>query len=142
MVTLGTAVQAGKVPVSPASIEAAIALGKVAVEDNIQAFRYGRLWAADPGRMKPLLNVAETDPKRAWDDAVAALTPRSRSAYERIWAQARGLDDSLSELLGLRVADLVDYQSPAYADTYPLSCWRWRSAKRRFAQGSARSPER
>jgi indolepyruvate ferredoxin oxidoreductase len=117
MVTLGTAVQAGRVPVSPASIETAIALGKVAAEDNIQAFRYGRLWAADPGRMKPLLD-GEPDPKRAWDDAVAALTPRSRSAYERIWALARGLDDSSSEMLGLRVADLVDYQNPAYAGTY------------------------
>jgi indolepyruvate ferredoxin oxidoreductase len=118
MVTLGAAVQAGRVPVSPASIESAIALGKVAAEDNIQAFRYGRLWAADPGRVTPLLTAAEPDPRRAWDDAVAALTPRSRSAYERIWALARGLDDSSSELLGLRVADLVDYQNPAYAGTY------------------------
>ena len=118
MVTLGAAVQAGTVPVSPASIESAIALGNPAVDDNVQAFRYGRLWVADPGRVTPLLNAAEPDPKRAWDDAVAALTPRSRSAYERIWAQARGLDDSSRELLGLRVADLIDYHRPAYADAY------------------------
>jgi indolepyruvate ferredoxin oxidoreductase len=118
MVTLGAAVQAGRVPVSPASIESAIALGQVAVEGNIQAFRYGRCWVADPGRVTPLLNATEADPERAWDDAVSALTPRNRSAYERIWAQARGLDDPSRELLGLRVADLVDYQSPAYAETY------------------------
>lgn len=117
MVTLGAAVQAGRVPVSPASIETAIALGGVAVEDNVQAFRYGRCWVADPGRVTPLLNAAEPDPRRAWDDAVAALTPRNRSAYERIWALAGGLDAS-GELLGLRVADLVDYQNPAYAASY------------------------
>ena len=118
MVTLGAAVQAGTVPISPASIEHAITLGRTAVEDNVQAFRYGRLWVADPGRVMPLLLAAEPDPRRSWDDAVAALTPRSRNAYERIWARAPGLDESSRELLGLRVADLVDYQSPAYADAY------------------------
>ncbi len=118
MVTLGAAVQAGTVPVSPASIESAIALGRVSVDDNIQAFRYGRLSVADPGRVMPLLKANEPDLARARDDAVATLNPRSRSAYERILSRASGLDDSSRELLGLRVADLVDYQSPAYADTY------------------------
>lgn len=118
IVTLGAAVQAGTVPVKPASIENAIALGRVAVKDNIQAFRYGRLWVADPGRVTQLLTAIEPDAGRARDDAVAELAPRGRRAHERVLARAHALDDTSRELLGLRVADLVDYQSPAYADAY------------------------
>ena len=44
---LGTAVQAGAVPVPAAAIEEAITLNGVAVETNLAAFRWGRAWAAD-----------------------------------------------------------------------------------------------
>ena len=49
---LGVAYQAGVVPVKASSIEAAIDLNGTAVELNLQAFRWGRLWVVDPERVE------------------------------------------------------------------------------------------
>ncbi len=48
MVVVGSAYQAGHLPLSPSSIEQAIELNATEVERNLQAFRCGRLWVADP----------------------------------------------------------------------------------------------
>ncbi|MET0895829.1 MAG: indolepyruvate ferredoxin oxidoreductase family protein [Acidimicrobiia bacterium] len=45
---LGVALQLGAIPVSPSAVEDAIALNGVAVEKNLNAFRWGRLLVADP----------------------------------------------------------------------------------------------
>ena len=45
---VGMAVQAGVLPIEPAHLEAAVTLNGVAVEANIEAFRWGRLWITDP----------------------------------------------------------------------------------------------
>src|SRR5207237_1214970 len=52
---IGIAYQAGLLPMAAESIEAAIRLNGVAVEKNLQAFRYGRLFQADPARVTRLL---------------------------------------------------------------------------------------
>ena len=51
---LGMAYQAGAVPLQANSIEAAIALNGVAVQQNQQAFRYGRLYVSDPQAVNEL----------------------------------------------------------------------------------------
>jgi indolepyruvate ferredoxin oxidoreductase len=86
---LGAAVQAGAVPIPPATIEQAIELNGVAVATNLAAFRWGRAWRDDPATVEraahlPVMNSPET----------------------------------LDELVDRLAADLVDYQSPAYADQF------------------------
>ena len=51
---LGMAYQAGAVPLKAESIEAAIALNGVAVQQNQQAFRYGRLYVCEPQTVNEL----------------------------------------------------------------------------------------
>ncbi len=49
---LGAAVQAGAVPIPPATIEQAIELNGVAVATNLAAFRWGRAWRDDPASVE------------------------------------------------------------------------------------------
>ena len=59
---LGVAYQAGVVPVKAASIEAAIDLNGTAVELNLQAFRWGRLWVVDPSGVERQAGVRAVPP--------------------------------------------------------------------------------
>jgi len=45
---LGVATQIGVLPIDPKSFEEAIALNGVAVEENLVAFKWGRVWGNDP----------------------------------------------------------------------------------------------
>ncbi|GGT39150.1 indolepyruvate ferredoxin oxidoreductase [Nonomuraea spiralis] len=90
MLLVGAAYQHGCLPVSAASIEAAIRLNKAAVEQNLAAFRWGRAAVAD---------------REAVRRAVLA-EPAERPA------------PGLEETLALRVADLAGYQNETYARTY------------------------
>jgi indolepyruvate ferredoxin oxidoreductase len=89
IVVLGVAVQIGAIPVPPVAIEEAIALNGVAVEANVNAFHWGRAWAADPDGVERTAGLA------------AARRPETI--------------DALVERLR---ADLVDYQSADYADRF------------------------
>jgi len=120
IVAVGAAYQAGLLPLSADSIEAAVRLNGVAVQSNLQAFRYGRLWVQDPERITRLLDppavgFAEERLRRA-----AALSPRSRGTYARFnrRVDAAGLDDEVRRLLAVRVAEAIDYQSAGYAQQY------------------------
>jgi indolepyruvate ferredoxin oxidoreductase len=97
---LGVAYQAGVVPVKASSIEAAIDLNGTAVDLNLQAFRWGRLWVVDPERVERQAGVR-------------AATPASTAGLEEFAADAE-----LQRMLAIRVGELVAYQDRAYADRY------------------------
>jgi indolepyruvate ferredoxin oxidoreductase len=83
---LGVGVQAGAVPVDPASIERAIELNGVAVARNVAAFRWGRMWVLDHAAVERTAQLPEPTPPETLEELVARLS-----------------------------ADLVDYQSARYA---------------------------
>ncbi len=88
IMVLGVAVQLGAVPISAASIERAIELNGVAVEQNIAAFRFGRQWVVQPASVEA-------------------------SADVRI-SHIETLDQRIERL----TADLADYQDDAYAKRF------------------------
>ena len=96
---LGYAWQRGRVPVSLAAIERAIALNGVAVDSNRMAFHLGRLAAEKP-------------------EAVLALA--EEPAHKTL---------TLDALIAHRVAHLTAYQDAAYADRYTALVERVRRAE-------------
>jgi len=120
MVVLGAAWQAGLLPISAASIEQAITMNGVGVEANLQAFRHGRAWVADQDTIRRAAAPAPNPAGTPEEIALAALSKGGRAAVERLRDRAAtaGLDETSRELLATRLADLADYQSPAYAGRY------------------------
>ncbi len=92
LMLLGYAFQKGFIPLSGASIERAIELNQVAVQQNLKSFRWGRLLAHDPDAVL----------RRANEDKVEVLPI----------AQSRDEQDTR------RVAFLTDYQNRANAKRY------------------------
>ena len=104
VVMLGAAYQAGRLPLSAASIEAAIRANGVAVEANLLAFRHGRRLVHEQGE------AVRTSRAGALDHRPSAA---ASAAAERI---AAGRE--LPEFARRRAADLVDYQGPRLARRY------------------------
>jgi len=111
---LGVAYQAGRLPVAAASLEAAISLNGVAVDRNLQAFRYGRLFAHDPAAVRALLGTpAPTD-----EEERSRYSRRLGAPYDRLVARASGLPEAVRRPLTMRLGELVEYQDAAYAERY------------------------
>jgi len=92
---MGFAYQRGLLPLSAEAIEKAIEVNAVSVKMNTQAFRLGRLAAADPARLMGMM--------RSQDDAPVV----------------KALDAmSLDEIIDHRRALLTNYQNAALADRY------------------------
>src|SRR2546427_7880820 len=132
LLVLGAAYQAGAIPVSAAAIEQAIALNGVSVGMSTQEFRAGRLLVADPAWVKPLkrhrLGEMET--------TAVALTPAAQALVDRV-----GADGELRRLLEVRVPELIDYQSEAYAREYVDYVARVRATEQAAAPGETRLAE-
>ncbi|HEX2724266.1 MAG TPA: DUF6537 domain-containing protein, partial [Beijerinckiaceae bacterium] len=103
MFMLGYACQKGYVPLSPASIEQAIALNGEAVDMNRDAFAWGRRAALEPDRVAEMMRQ------------LAAPMP------------SRQLSGTLDEVIARRVAFLADYQSRRYAARYRSAIERVRA---------------
>jgi indolepyruvate ferredoxin oxidoreductase len=118
MLVLGVAYQAGLLPLSASAIEQAVRLNGVAVDQNLQAFRYGRLWQADPERVRALVEP----PARSFETERAAalerLGGRDASAYVSLLDRCGHLDPEARRLLAFRVGELIDYQDARYAAGY------------------------
>jgi indolepyruvate ferredoxin oxidoreductase len=106
ILTLGVAVQAGALPISPSSIERAIELNGVAVQQNLAAFRFGRQWAIDPTVIESAAHLEVRTP------------------------------ETLDQLITRLAADLADYQDAEYARRFRDTVERVRFAEREVAPGS------
>ncbi len=95
---VGYAWQRGQIPLSLQSIERAIDLNGVAVRANLEALRWGRLAAADPDRVRALIQAP------ASDASTAAAAPEHTL--------------SLAALIAHREAHLTAYQNAALAKRY------------------------
>ncbi len=131
VLVLGAAYQSGGIPVSAAAIERAIEVNGVAVAANIEAFRWGRVYAHEG--VDGLVGLGESVTRAARDDAPSAAAGLGLdAASEGAQALAKALversdltsDDSsearqaLSEFTQRRAADLIDYQDEALASSY------------------------
>ena len=92
---MGYAYQKGLLPLTAAAIEQAIEVNGVAIKMNTQAFRLGRLAAADPARLAAMM--------KGQDETVA---PKTLDAM------------SLDEIIAHRSAFLTDYQNAKLAERY------------------------
>jgi indolepyruvate ferredoxin oxidoreductase len=95
MMMMGYAYQKGLLPLTAAAIEQAIEVNGVAIKMNTQAFRLGRLAAADPARIAAMM--------KGRDETVA---PKTLDAM------------SLDEIIAHRSALLTEYQNAKLADRY------------------------
>lgn len=110
LLTLGAASQAGFLPVTPEAIEVAIGLNGVEVENNVLAFRYGRLWVSDRSAVERLVAEPVEDP-------VGKL-----SAADRAWLLDRFAKLAVAtgerQLILHRAADLLDYADRRSVERY------------------------
>jgi indolepyruvate ferredoxin oxidoreductase len=107
---VGAGFQAGALPLPPEAIEEAIRVNGVAVEKNLQAFRRGRQYVADP---------------------VALL-----AAGGQVRPPAPEVESPLDRLIRIRSEDLTAYQDHAYARRYLDVVERVRAAERDKTPGS------
>jgi len=143
---LGVAYQAGLLPLAAASIERAIALNGVAVQQNQQAFRYGRRYVCEP---QAVLDLAVPQPQGFNEERAAMLlyleegpdgpaptqsrqgpdgpaptqwrqqySKAEREAYFYLLERCQHLDAESQRLLAIRIGELIDYQDVAYATAY------------------------
>ena len=119
---LGVAYQAGLIPLGAPSIEQAIALNGVAVQQNQQAFRYGRRYVCEP---QAVLDLAVPPPKDFNEERAAMLlyleeqySKAEREAYFYLLKRCEHLDEEAQRLLAIRVGELIDYQDVVYATSY------------------------
>jgi len=129
---LGVAMQLGHIPVSAGAIEQAIELNGVAVADNLDAFAWGRRWAADPDSVDALVEHA----------GVPAVKGRPRLS-RRLEANVEAItsDAELIGVLRMLTADLVEYQDERYAAHFLDGVAEAAAAERSVAPGSARLTE-
>jgi indolepyruvate ferredoxin oxidoreductase len=119
LIVVGAAYQAGAIPLEAQSIEATIRLNAVAVEMNLQAFRWGRLYVQDRAAVERQLKQLE-----APDEAAPASLSGLESRMPEVLTTARellaasGLSGEVRRLAEVRVPELILYQNASYARQY------------------------
>jgi indolepyruvate ferredoxin oxidoreductase len=119
LIVVGAAYQAGAMPLEAESIEATIRFNGVAVEMNLQAFRWGRLYVQERAMIERQLLELE-----APDETIptplagrAARVPAVLAAARQLLATS-GLAGEVRRLVDIRVPELGRYQHAAYARQY------------------------
>ncbi len=134
MMMMGYAYQKGLLPVGAEAIEQAIQLNAVSIKMNTQAFRLGRLAAADPARLTAMMKneVAPTKTleQMSLDEVIAHRTKlltdyqdakyaaRYRNLVDQVRAVAAngGYDEALPRAVAINYAKLL-----AYKDEYEVA---------------------
>ena len=88
------------------------------MDQNLQAFRYGRLWGADPDRVRALVEPPASSFETERAAALERLAGRDASAYVSLLDRVGHLDAESRRLLAFRIGELIDYQDVAYAAAY------------------------
>ena len=127
MLLVGAAWQRGALPIPADAIEQAIRLNGAAVEMNLAAFRWGRLWVADPRRIPA---QAAEGAAGATQASPAAIGPDACRAIDDT-----GAEGELKRLMQIRVPELVSYQNLAYAQSYAAVVRDALEAERRAGGG-------
>ena len=120
---VGAAYQQGLLPLKSRFIEEALRANGVAVEDNIQAFRYGRLSVADPQRFRSAAGLEGPPAQTAASAQEAARARIERWAPKFGTALARMIQGAprggeLDRLLPGRIADMLLYRGTGIAERY------------------------
>ncbi len=112
---LGAAFQAGYLPLSARAIEGAMELDGTAVEQNLRAFRLGRVAVHAPERVAAwMAPPALADPV----EREAATLGGAAAGFRELLAAAAGLDAESRRLLAFRCAELVRFQDLRLARRY------------------------
>ncbi len=115
ILVVGIAVQAGALPLSPRSVEQAIELNGVAVQSNIEAFRWGRAVVERPAEVASVVESSRASGRRLVEGD-ADIAQRASAITGAVGAGApedagyRGGFD-----LELMASELCAYQSPQLA---------------------------
>jgi len=131
MLLVGMAYQSGSIPVSAKAIESALELNGAAVKPNIQAFRAGRVLAADPNLILDKLPREEKQPELSLDEKIEQfakeLTAYQDTAYAGVYRDLIGMVQKAdrehgpgTERLTSTVADML-YKVMAYKDEYEVA---------------------
>ncbi|MBF0278324.1 MAG: indolepyruvate ferredoxin oxidoreductase family protein [SAR324 cluster bacterium] len=117
---LGVAYQTGVIPVGAEYIEKAIRGNKVSVEQNINAFRWGRKYGLHPQKVLDLIFRDAQETISVKDYALAKLEKFESSQVNAMRLMIAELPENepLKELLYPRVADLILFQNVKYAQCY------------------------
>jgi indolepyruvate ferredoxin oxidoreductase len=86
-ILMGMAWQRGLIPVSEESLRAAIKLNGAGVQENLDAFDLGRLYAAEPDRVAPYTPVRTPLPERPLDELIADRAHRLVNYQNEAYAQ-------------------------------------------------------
>ncbi|MFV0279906.1 MAG: indolepyruvate ferredoxin oxidoreductase family protein [Rhodoblastus sp.] len=127
LLLVGAAYQRGALPIPAQAIEQAIRLNRAQVEMNLAAFRWGRLWVADPAAI----------PAEAAADAsdMPGATPAPLDSIARRIVDSVGAAGETLRLLEVRAPDLIDYQNVALAENYAAFVRRAVEIERRVGGG-------
>ena len=139
MIAIGAAYQAGLLPISASAIEQAIQINRVAVSQNVAAFRAGRLAVHDRARFEKLAVRSQ----QLLADRAAEMrrkpSPRRSAVRERLTASL-AVDAETRNVIAVRTEDLYDYQGPAYAERYIAVVRRVAEGERAIAGPSRSAP--
>jgi len=129
VVCLGAAWQAGLLPLSAGAIEGAMQLDGTAVEQNLRAFRLGRIAVHAPETLAAWLAPPAAPPGDPVEREAATLGAAA-AGYRQLLAAAAGLDPESRRLLAFRAAELVRFQGLALARRYVAAALEVASAER------------
>ncbi|MGH8058873.1 MAG: DUF6537 domain-containing protein, partial [Candidatus Entotheonellia bacterium] len=124
LLTLGAAYQAGAIPLEAESIEETIRLNGVAVEMNLHAFRWGRLYVQDRAAVERELERLRPreDPARSALSELASRVPESATSVREL-REFGNFQGEVRRLAEIRVPELILYQNVTYARQY-VECVR------------------
>ncbi|MEY2959020.1 MAG: hypothetical protein RLZZ01_1588 [Actinomycetota bacterium] len=127
---LGVAVQTGAVPISTESIERAIELNGVAVDQNVAAFRFGRRWVVAPDEVESAAGLTRGAPEsldelvdRLADDLIGYQGKRSARRFRDVVGRVRSVEEGLGGGAGRLTTTVARnlHKLMAYKDEYEVA---------------------